>query len=108
MVVSYDSTLVGVPYVRCSNVAIRYKASALPLVLVEQEWAVKLLDGSIAILSTPISSFSFELDLINEAVLDIPMINPDSGEFLGANTNLQDTLIDMASIIRVKQLTFNV
>src|ERR1017187_5507349 len=98
--INYDSTLVGVPYVRCNSIIIQYTIGVLPVVTVNQEKAVKLADGSISILEEPVQSFTFELDLINNATTTIPMINPDSGSLLGVNTNLQDTLIDMASIIR--------
>ena len=99
---NYDSSQVGVPYIRVSNITIQYPTSGITRVTLEQETAVKLADNSIAVLN-PIQSLSFTLDMEKDSQLDIPLIDPESGKELGSSTNLQQVMLGILAVIRPRQ-----
>ncbi len=105
-VTNYNSTNVGVPYVRCNNVTISYPDNGVPSVTIQQASAVKLADGSVTEISQ-IQSISFTLDMINNGTVAIPLVDPTSGANLGANTNLQQIMLGILAVIRQQQITQN-
>jgi hypothetical protein len=106
MSVNYNSTQIGVPYVRANNITIEYPTNSLPVVTISQAMAVKLADNTIVEIN-PKASFSFTLNLATNALVPIPLIDPSTGEPLGASTNLQSLMVGILSVIRQQQLLVN-
>jgi len=106
MSTNYNSSSVGVPYVRANNITIQNPPGSLPIVTISQSNAVKLADGSIVELG-PAPSFSFALDLATNATTPIPLVDPTTGAALGANTTLQAIMIGMLAVIRQQQVIVN-
>ncbi len=103
---NYNSTNVGVPYVRCNNIQLQYPENGIPHVLIDQALAVKLADGTVREIEQ-LQSLSFVLDLQNSPTTPIPLIDPTSGASLGANTTLQQVMLGILAVIRQQQLTQN-
>jgi len=99
---NYNSSAVGVPYVRANNITIQYPENQIPTVTVAQELAVKLADNTIAHLG-PFESITFTLDMVNNATAPVPLVDPTSGAALGPSTNLQSILLGILAIIRQQQ-----
>ncbi len=103
---NYDSSQVGVPYIRCNNIHVDYPDNGVPTIKVEQALAVKLADGSITEIAQ-MQSISFTLDMIGHATSPIPIVNPTTGGNLGMNTNLQQVMLGILAVIRQQQLIQN-
>ena len=102
---NYDSTNIGIPYVRANNVTVQYPDSGIPFVTISQEKAVKLADGTIAQLGDA-GSISFSVNLADQT--PIPLINPTTGLPLGANTVAGQVMLGILAIIRVQQNLQNI
>lgn len=107
MPANYDSTNVGVPYIRVNNIAIQYPPNSLPVVFITQVNAVKLADGTIVELGAA-EGLSFTVDMIGNANTPIPLVDPTSGAGLGADTTLQGIMLSILAVIRQQQLIYNV
>ena len=104
MSTNYDSSQVGVPYVRANKIIIDYSETGMPEVVVEQALAVKLADGTIREFDQ-IQSFSLVLNL--QDTTPIPLVDPTTGANLGANTTLGQVMLGILAVIRKNQLTVN-
>lgn len=101
---NYDASQVGVPYVRANKIVIDYpEAPAMPSVVIEQALAVKLADGSVRTLET-LAPLNISLDMLNDGNLPIPLVSPEDGSALGANTSLNQTMLAILAVVRSKQL----
>lgn len=107
MVYNYDSTNVGALYVRTNKIVIEYPENGIPNVEISQDIAVKLIDGTVAIVK-PLHPIYFGLDLIGHGSDPIPLVDPTSGGSLGINTNLNQLFIGILAVIRQQQLIQNV
>lgn len=102
---NYDSSQVGVPYVRVHRITINYPESGLgllPSASLEQSLAVKLADGtSRKLADLPTISRSF--DLTNDGNDAIPLVDPTTGVPLGANTSLNQVMLVLLAVVRNEQ-----
>jgi len=103
---NYNSSQVGVPYVRCNNITIQYGDNQVPVVTVAQELAVLLANGSVIQIGT-LPSLSFSLDMVHNATTPIPLVDPTTGNSLGANTTLQSLMLSILAAVRQQQLIQN-
>jgi hypothetical protein len=104
--VNYNSSQIGIKYIRANNITIQYPENGVPTVTVSQENAVKLADNTIVAIS-PAESISFQLDLVGNGTTPIPLVDPTTGANLGANTTLQQLMLGMLAVIRQQQLIQN-
>ena len=105
MSTNYNSTAVGVPYIRACNITIQYPDSGIPTITIEQEKAVKLADNSIVRIGS-IPSIEFSLNIADNTT-QIPLVDPTSGSNIGLNTTTQMTMLAVLAIIRQQQLLQN-
>lgn len=103
---NYDSTNIGVPYTRVNDISIKYPPTGLPEIKISQAIAVKLADLTTVEVS-PAPPLTFTLDMINDALIPIPLVDPTSGAPLGPNTNLQTVMLNILAVVRKKQKEFN-
>ena len=103
---NYNSSQVGVPYVRADVITILYPENQLPSITVSQTEAVKLADGKI-IQTKRINDISFQLDIAAHGTEPIPIVDPTTGAPLGVNTNLQGLMLGILAVIRQQQLLQN-
>jgi len=106
MATNYNSSNVGVIYVRCNKITIEYPDNGVPTVVAEQAKAVKLADGTVQEIDQ-INSIVFNLDMVNNATTAIPLVDPTTGANLGANTSLQSTMLAILAVLRQQQLLQN-
>lgn len=112
MATNYNSSVTGTPYVRVCNVQIQYPDNGVPTVTLTQELAVKLIDGSIAQLST-FPSIVFNPDMANNATTPINLVDPTTGANLTdgngnpVTTTLQQVMLCILAAIRQQQLLSN-
>lgn len=100
---NYDASQVGVPYVRVHRLTIEYPdAKSTPTAYAEQSLAVKLADGSVRTLET-MQSLAIPLDFGNGDSL-LPLVNPDTGAPLGANTSLNSAFLSVLAVVRDAQI----
>lgn len=105
---NYDASQVGVPYVRAYNIRIAYPDNgAMPSVVIEQGFAVKLADGTVRKLED-IAPINISIDLLNDGDKPIPLVNPENGAPLGADTSLNQTFLAILAVVRAKQLAAEV
>ena len=107
---NFDSTVVGVPYVRGMQVVVNWPDGAeqnRPIVTISQCTAVKLADGSVRNLDV-IAPLVFTVDLTNHGNDPIPLVNPGNGANLGANTTANSTMLAMLAVIRQAQIAAGV
>ena len=104
MSANYDASVVGVPYVRGTQVVINWPdaTGGLPVATVSQSTAVKLADGTVRNLDV-LSPIVYELDFVNHGNDPIPLVNPTDGSSLGANTTLNNTMLQILAVIRYAQ-----
>lgn len=100
---NYDASKVGVPYVRANRIVINYPpAPEMPNVVIEQSLAVKLADDSVRKLED-LPTINVTLDMLNDATDPVPLVSPEDGSPLGADTNLQNTMLSILAIVRKTQ-----
>jgi hypothetical protein len=103
MSINYDSTVVGVPYVRAQRIIINYPdAGKSPSATIEQSLAVKMLDGTVRQLEN-INAINVTFDFANDGSTNIPLVHPDSGLPIGANTTLNNTMLAILAVVRSEQ-----
>lgn len=101
---NYDASQVGVPFLRAYGIRIDYPDGGQPpVVVVDQAMAVKLADGTIRKLED-VTPLNIAIDMVNDATTPIPLVSPDTGALLGANTTLQGTFLSILAVIRKNQL----
>ena len=114
---NYDSTQVGVPYVRAPQINIQYPppgAGAAPYATIAQAEAVKLADGTLRSLGT-LPTIEATFDLADQGA--IALVNPDSGAPLdpatcaalgqlvaSGNINLPLVMLCLLAVVRREQL----
>ncbi len=104
MAYNYDSTQVGVPYVRAHKIEIFYPVTNRhPQVVIHQQLAVKLADGSVRPLED-LPTLTTTFDMVIDGATPIPLVDPTSGAPLGPNTTLQNTMLSNLAVIRREQL----
>lgn len=103
MTTNYDASQVGVPYVRVDNITINYSESGVPTVGLSQALAIKGADGTVYKIGDlpPIRSV---LDLVADGTTPVPLVNPEDGSALGADTNLQQVFLGILAVVRKIQL----
>lgn len=100
---NYNSTQVGVPYVRCDKVEIYYPDdSRYPSAIISQKLAVKLADGTIRSLER-LPDINITFDMLIDGNTPVPIPDPTTGQPLGMNTTLQSTMLSILGIIRKHQ-----
>ena len=102
MPLNYNGSQVGVPYVRYPRIIINYPPGVLPSVRIDRELAVLLADGSVRALEA-LDSVTADIDLPNNGDAPVPLVNPSTGESLGADTSLNQTFLAVLAVAR--QLT---
>lgn len=105
MSTNYDPSQIGVPYVRVGRLTIDWPDSvqgAVPTAKIEQTLAVKLADGSIRTLEK-MPDVSVQLDFA-KGNDPIPLINPENGVPLGADTCLNQAMLTVLAVIRQHQI----
>lgn len=101
---NYDSTDVGVPYVRAHKVTLHWPDNGLlPSYVLEQSLGVKLKDGTVRTIET-LPTISRSLDFVNDGDLPIPLVDPTSGANLGIDTTLNKTMLSILAVVRQEQL----
>lgn len=105
---NYNSTDVGVPYVRADKITILWPDNGgSPSAEVEQSLAVKLADGSIRGLE-PVQTLSVVFDFAAHGGDAIPLVDPTSGAALGQNTSLNMVMLQILAAVRQQQVLHNV
>lgn len=99
---NYDSSAVGVPYVRVPRLEIDYSNNAFPKVTIQQSLAVKLADGSIRELE-PVPEIIATFDMATQGTTPIPLVDPTTGAPLGMNTTLQQVMLSILAVVRKEQ-----
>lgn len=101
---NYDPSQVGVPYVRAHRIVINYPDNGVvPSVNIEQSMAVLLADGTIRTIDQ-LPTISTPLDLAQDGAVPIPMINPNNGQPLGVDTDLNTAMLNVLAVLRSKQV----
>jgi len=101
---NYDSTSVGVPYVRAHRIEIFYpEDSRYPSAIIGQKLAVKLADGSVRSLED-LPSLNVTFDMAADGTTPIALVDPTTGNALGANTTLQQVMLGVLAVVRKEQL----
>ena len=99
---NYDSSKVGVPYIRAHRIIIEYPTGSNPRATILQSEAVRLADGTVRQIGE-VSSIVAEFDFALNATNPIPLVHPDTGEPLGADTNLQTVFLNILAVVRQLQ-----
>ena len=101
---NYDSSQVGVPYVRVHKIIIHYPDNGqLPWAVIDQSLAVKLADGTIRKIED-LPSLQRAFDLANDGSDPIPLVSPETGAALGADTSLNQVMLAILAVVRKEQL----
>lgn len=104
---NYNASQVGVPYVRASKITISWPDNGgTPSAIVDQTLAVKLADNSVRELEA-IKTLTIELDFVNHGADSIPLVDPNTGNPLGANTDLNHVMLHVLAAIRAQQIVMN-
>lgn len=102
---NYDSSEVGVPYVRAHRIVIEYPDQGRPTqATIHQSVAVKLKSGEvrkIEDLPPLIRSFNLQID----GTTKIPLVHPETGAELGVFTDLNTVMLNILAVVRREQLT---
>ena len=100
---NYDSTAVGVPYVRVTGIEINYPVIGLPSVLIGQVKAVKMADGTVMELGDA-PELRADIDLAVHGNDPIPLVSPNSGAPLGPSTTLNQVFLCLVAAVRDIQI----
>lgn len=101
---NYDSSTVGVPYVRAHRIVIHYpipSTGAPPSAEIEQSEAVKLADGTSRFLSN-IFTLNATFDLTDQT--PIPLVDPTTGVALGPTVTVGQVMLSILAVVRKHQL----
>lgn len=101
---NYDASQVGVPYVRAHRIVIEYPdAMGIPEATVEQSLAVKLADGSVRKLQD-LTPMLIKFDFAGHGGDPVPLVSPEDGSLLGADTTLNMAMLNILAVIRQAQI----
>jgi len=112
MSTNYNSSVVGTPYVRVSNIQIQYPENGLPTVTCTQELAIVDVSSVVRPLGT-FQSLQWNPDMINNATTPINLVDPTTGANMldgsgnPITTNLQEIMLGILAAIRQQQLISN-
>lgn len=99
---NYDSSKVGVPFVRVNDLRITYPSPSTAHVACHEEEAVTLADGSVRHLA---DLGWFEFDIAPQDMDDpTPMVHPSTGAPLGADIAPQQVMLGILAVVRQRQL----
>lgn len=96
---NYNGSQVGVPYVRVNSLTIVYPPEGTTRVHLAQALAMKGADGQVYEVGA-IDSISAELDLVANGTDPIPLVSPEDGSALGADTTLQQVFVAILAVVR--------
>ena len=100
---NYDSSQVGAPFVRAHRIEINYyDAGREPEVVVRQSLAVRLADGTVRQLEE-IEAMQWTVPLSSAGADPIPLVSPEDGSALGADTSLNQVMLGILAVIRQRQ-----
>lgn len=99
---NYDSTAVGVAFIRVNDLRITYPTPMTAHVACHEEEAVTLADGSVRHLAD-LGWFEFDIGPADMAT-SLPVVHPASGAALGPVTTAQQVMLGILAVIRSKQL----
>lgn len=102
MAQNYNSTEVGVPYVRVRQLTVDYTNNAFPKATIEQSLAVKLKDGTIHEMSR-IPELIVTFDMVADGTNPIPLVDPTTGAPLGPSVTLQQVMLSILAVVRQEQ-----
>ena len=99
---NFDSSQVGVPYVRIHNIHIDYPAPGDALVTYFESEAVKMADGTIR----KLQEYAAQQMRITPADMQrtIPLVDATTGEALGANVSIHDVMQAILAVLRAHQV----
>lgn len=100
---NFDSSAVGVPYVRAHRIVIHYPepgSNNTPWARIEQSEAVKLADGTVRRLSD-IETLERQFDMND--LTPIPLVHPETGAPLGQSVTLQQVMLSILAVVRHEQ-----
>lgn len=101
---NYDSSNVGVPYVRVNRIEIFYpEDSRTPSAIISQKLAVKMADGSIRSLEE-LPPINVTFDMLTDGTVPVPLIDPTTGAPLGPSTTLQQVMLGILAVVRKEQV----
>lgn len=101
---NYDSTNVGVPYVRAHKVEIFYPVTnRYPQAIIGQQLAVKMADGTVRPLEE-LTPLTVTFDMAIDGATPIPLVDPTSGAPLGMDTTLQQVMLGILAVVRSEQV----
>lgn len=101
---NFDSTQVGVPYVRAHRIEIFYPDnSRFPSAIISQKVAVKLADGTIRSLPDELTPINVTFDMLTDGATPIPLVDPTTGAPLGPSTTLQQVMLGILAVVRKEQ-----
>lgn len=102
---NYDSSQVGVPYVRTPEIVIAYPDRGMvPYVVIKDRLAVLAADGTVHHLAQGLDPIQAALDLANDGDDEIPLIDPSTGaEIPGMTTTLNQGFMAILAITRFIQ-----
>lgn len=96
---NYDASQVGVPYKRAHLITIDYPdGGRTPSVDLGQSLAVKLADGTVRKLEN-LESIGALVDFA-KAMEPIPLVDPETSEPIGKDTNLQEVFMCVLAYVR--------
>ena len=99
---NFDASKVGVPYARVDRITIYYPTQANPNVGIAQILAIKAENGAVYEVAR-LPELTATFDFAQNATTPIPMVHPDTGEPLGADTNLQTVFLNILAVVRQLQ-----
>ncbi len=100
---NYNSTDVGVPYVRAHKIEIFYPVTNRhPQAIIGQQLAVKLADGTVRPLEE-LTPLTVTFDMVADTAA-IPLVDPTSGAPLGPTTTLQQVMLGILAVVRREQV----
>jgi hypothetical protein len=97
----FDTTQVGVPYIRINNINIEYPAPNTANVTFSEQQFVPLADGSHVALGGD-NSRTFRVNPSDMAT-SIPLVSPETGEPLGAEMTYGQIMLGILAALRANQ-----
>ncbi len=100
---NFDASPIGVPFLRVYQINIAYPDNKqIPVAYVQQGMAVQLADGSIRKIEE-IETLTINLDLASDGKKPVPLVNPNTGAYLGASTTLNNVMLQIFAVVRQSQ-----
>ena len=100
---NYNASQVGVPYVRAHKLTVNWPDNGqMPTAVIEQSLGVKLADGTVRELER-MSDLTVPLDF-STGNTPIPLVSPEDGSLLGADTTLNQAFVAVLAVIRAAQI----